>query len=206
MKTQRVLAAVSIITVALAIAILLWQEAYFVVISLIAGISLTGHRELWSLIKMRKLPTVDERGRENINKSLRNGFLFFAVASAFLMLFFYWFTGLFSSATPNTAHILGGLFLAGGVVYTLSYLFYDRAEPKLDEKQMKTMRTFLMVAGISAGGFIISVVLHNLISGLSGVEEPVFFILAVIIAPAAVAAGLIGSLVIFVKGLLTKTQ
>ena len=64
------------------------------------------------------------------------------------------------------------------------------------------LKTFLLVAGISLGAFIISVFLHNALSGLFGVEEPVFFIIAVIISPLAFAVGLIGSLVFFVKGLI----
>ncbi|MBU2633835.1 MAG: hypothetical protein KJ674_01170 [Nanoarchaeota archaeon] len=31
--------------------------------------------------------------------------------------------------------------------------------------------------------FVVSVILHNLVSGLLGVEEPVFFIISVIIIP-----------------------
>jgi len=202
MKTKRAFIAVSIIALIVAIVILVWREAYFVMAALIAGVLLAGHRELWSLIKRKKLLPIDERARENINKSLRNGFIFFAVASAFLMLFFYWFPGMFSNMKPNIAHVLGGLFVSGGLVYILSYLFYDRAEPKLDERWLKVLKIFLLVAGISLGGFIISVTLHNALSGLFEIEEPVFFVIAVIICPLGLAVGIIGSLVIFIRGLL----
>jgi len=43
--------------------------------------------------------------------------------------------------------------------------------------------------------------LHNAISGLFGIEEPVFFSIAVLVSPLAFAVGLVGSLVFFVKGL-----
>ena len=196
MKTKRVFLAVSITALILTI-ILISLKAYYVAIALVAGALLMGHREIWSLIRTRKFPPIDERVRENTSKSVRNGFIFFAIATAFLMLPF----SVRLIETPNTVHVLGGLFLSAGMVYLLSYLFYDRAGPRLDARRLKMLKTFQLVAGISLGVFIISVVLHNVLSGLFGVEEPVFFIIAVFISPLAFAVGLIGSLVIFVKGL-----
>ena len=86
----------------------------------------------------------------------------------------------------------------------LSYLFYEQAEPKLDEKGLKILKTFLIVAGISLSVFIISVVLHNALSGLFAIEEPVFFSIAVFVSPLAFAVGITGSLAIFIKGLFAK--
>jgi len=65
------------------------------------------------------------------------------------------------------------------------------------------MKVFLIVAGISLAVFILSAFLHNAISGLFDIEEPVFFFIAVFIAPLAFAVGLVGSLVIFIRGLLS---
>jgi uncharacterized membrane protein len=199
MKTKRAFLVVSITALILTI-ILISLKAYYVVIALIVGTLVLGHRELWSLITTRKLPPVDERVRESSSKAVRNGFVFFAVATAFLMLFF----TVNQTANPEIVHVLGGLFFSAVVVYLLSYFFYDRAEPKLDERELKLMKTFLLVAGISLGAFIISVFLHNVISGLLGVEEPVFFVIATIISPLALAVGIIGSLVLFTKGLISK--
>jgi len=131
---------------------------------------------------------------------VRNGFIFFVLASAFLMLPF----SVFFIETPNTVHVLGSLLLSGGTVYLLSYLFYDRVEPKIGERELKMLKTFLMVAGISLAVFILSVFLHNALSGLFDVEEPVFFSIAVFIAPLAFVVGITGSLVIFIKGLFSK--
>ena len=211
MKTKRALLAVSI--TALIVAVLLISiRAYYVAIALVVGILLIGHRELWSLIRRKKMPLIDERVRENTSKSIRNGFIFFAIATAFLMLPF----SVRLIETPDTVHVLGGLFLSGGAVYLLSYLFYDRAEPRLGERGLKMLKTFLLVAGISLGAFIISVFLHNAIYGLFihwfgedfwnriGMgDEPVFFIIALLSAVALVV-GIIGSLVIFIKGLFSK--
>ena len=78
------------------------------------------------------------------------------------------------------------------------------------------LKIFLLVAGISLGTFIISVFLHNAIYGLFilwfgedfwsriGVgDEPVFFFIA-LLSVATFVIGLIGSLVVFVKGLFSK--
>ena len=201
MKTKRVFLAVSV-TALIVVILLISLRAYYVTVALIAGSLIMGHRELWSLMRRRQLPPVDERVRENTSKSIRNGFIFFAIATAFLMLPF----TVFLIETPDTVHVLGDLLVAAGTVYMLSYLFYDRAEPKLSERSRKMLKTFLLVAGISLGAFIVSVFLHNVLSGLLRTEEPVFFIIGVIISPLAFAVGLIGSLVVFLKGLFSRVS
>ena len=213
MKTKKVFLAVSITALILTV-VLISLEAYYVAIALVVGTLLIGHRELWSLLRRRKLPPIDERVRENTSKSVRNGFIFFAVATAFLMLPF----SVRLVEAPDTVHVLGGLFISAGVVYLLSYLFYDRVGPGLSERGLKMLKIFLRVAGISLGAFIISVFLHNAIYGLfihffgtdfwdrAGLgDEPVFFFIAIISA-FSFAVGLIGSLVIFIKGLFSKTS
>ena len=199
MKKKRALLAIAVTALVLTV-ILISLEAYYVAVALIVGTLIIGYRELWSLLRRKRMPPVDERIRENLSKSVRNGFIFFVLASAFLMLPF----SVFLIEEPDTVHVLGGLFLAGVTVYLLSYLFYDRVEPRLSEKALKMMKIFLMMTGISVAVFIISVFLHNAIGGLFSIEEPVFFFIAVLIAPLAFAAGIIGSLVIFVKALLSK--
>jgi len=212
MKTKRLLLAVAITALVVAV-ILISLEAYYVAIALITGALIIGHRELWSLIRRKRLPPIDERVRENTSKAIRNGFIFFALATAFLMLPF----SVRLIETPDTVHVLGGLFLSGGMVYLVSYLFYDRAEPGLGEKGLKMLKIFLMVAGISLGAFIISVFLHNAIYGLFIVwfgedfwdrigvgDEPVFFFIA-LLSIVALAVGIIGSLVLFIKGLFSRS-
>ena len=201
MKMRRALLAVWILAVILIVLLVSLRE-YYVAIALTVGAVILTRRELWYLFKNRKLPPFDERVRENMGKSARNGFIFFIVASASLML------GCTINLTyivdRNPVHIMSGLFLTGGLVYLLSYIFYDRVEAKLDEKELKRLKTFLQVAGIAAGAFVSSFILHNVASAILGFEEPVFFIIAVILSPGAIAVGLIGSLVIFAKGLLRR--
>lgn len=212
MKTKRALLAVSITTLIVVI-ILISLEAYYVTVALIAGILIMGHREIWSLLTKRKLPPIDERVKENTGKAIRNGFIFLASALAFLLLPFS--AGI--TDTPDIVDVLAGLFLAGGTAYLLSYLYYDRVGPGLNEKWLKMLKRFLLVTGISLGTFIISVFLHNAIYGLFvhwfgtdfwgkiGVsDEPVFFWIA-LLSIVAFAVGLIGSLVIYIKGLLSRS-
>ena len=196
---KKILLAISITTLILTV-ILISLKAYYVAVALIAGTLIIGHRELWALIKKRKLPPVDERVRENAGRSLRNGFIFFAIATAFLMLLF----SINRTLNPEIMHLLGGLFISAGAVYALSYLYYDRAEPRLSERGLKMLKKFLAMAGASLAVFILSVFLHNMISGLLDIEEPVFFVISTIIAPLAFAVGIIGSLVLFIKGLFSR--
>ncbi len=56
-------------------------------------------------------------------------------------------------------------------------------------------RKFLAVAAISALAFPVLAVLHNAVDALFHFEEPVFFLLAVIGAPAGVVIGLAGAAV-----------
>lgn len=67
------------------------------------------------------------------------------------------------------------------------------------------LKKFLILGGASVAVFFLSAFLHNVLSGLFGIEEPVFFTIAVIVAPLGLAVGLIGSLVIFLKGLLSRS-
>ncbi|UCH42240.1 MAG: hypothetical protein JSW16_05305 [Dehalococcoidales bacterium] len=198
MKTKRVLMVVSILALILVVA-LISVRAYYLAIALVIGTLIMGHREIWSILRTKKLPPIDERIRENTGKSIRNGFIFFALVSAFLMLFF----SLNLNTNPETVHVLGGVFISSGMAYLISYLFYDRAEPRLSERGLKMMKVFLIVTGIALAVFILSAFLHNAISGLFDIEEPVFFFIAVFIAPLAFAVGLVGSLVIFIRGLLS---
>ena len=205
MRTKKVFWAVAITALVVAI-ILISLEAYYVVVAFLIGLLLMGHRELWSLLRRRKMPPIDERIKENTSKSVRNGFIFLVVATAFLMLPF----SVRLVEEPDTVQVLGALFIAAGAVYLLSYLYYERVEPRLSERSMKLFKTFILIAGISLGVLVISIFLHNAISALAmhflgtEFEEPVFFIVATIICPLGLAVGVIGSLVMYFKGLFSK--
>jgi len=179
---------------------LIAAEQYYVAVALGVGTIIMMQRELWSLITRRKLPVMDERVKENTTRAVRNGFIYFAAATALLMLPF----TIVITRGRDTIHVLAGLFLSAGLVYLLSYLYYDRAQPRMGERLLKLLKRFLQLAALSVGAFIICVFLHNMLGALLGAEEPVFFILAVIVSPLALAVGLIGSLVVFIIGLARK--
>ena len=61
------------------------------------------------------------------------------------------------------------------------------------------MKKFLLAMAISAGAFVVSVLAHNAISALFGVEEAVFFAVAVFICPVAFLVGTVGSIVLAIK-------
>lgn len=61
------------------------------------------------------------------------------------------------------------------------------------------MKRFVWLMVVAVVAFPVCVVLHNAISALLGIEEPVFFLLAVVVAPLAFAVGLVGVLVSLVR-------
>ena len=78
-------------------------------------------------------------------------------------------------------------------------IFHDQMEPKLAERRLKRLKTFLLVAGISLAVGIVGVILHNALYGLFEIEEPVSLVVASVGLMAFVIAT-IGGLVIFLKG------
>jgi len=200
MKTKRVLIGISIAAVISAV-ILISLKAYYVLVAIVIGGLLIGHRELWSLLTTKKLPPFDERVKENTSKAIRNGFVFFALASVVLMLIF----SVNREWKPELLHVMGGLFITAGTVYLLSYLFFDRAQPNLSARRLRMLKKFLILAGCSVAVFILGAFLHNIVS-LFGIEEAVFFTIATIIAPLGLVVGLIASLVIFIMGLIAQKR
>lgn len=189
-----------LITTLVVTVLLIAVEQYYVAVALFLGIIIMWHREIRSLLTKRRMPPADERVKENTARAIRNGFIYFAAATAFLMMPF----GEIVTDKLDTSHVLGALFLSSGLVYMLSYLFYDRAGPEMSRKRLKLLKSFLLLGAMSLPTFIIGVFMHSALSALLGVEEPVFFVIAVIVAPLVLAVGLLGSLVLFFMGLVGK--
>ncbi len=78
-------------------------------------------------------------------------------------------------------------------------LFHDQVEPKIAERRLKMLKAFLLVAGISFAVFIVGTILHNTLYALSGIEEHVWFLIAIVALYVFVAATS-GGLIIFIKG------
>ena len=78
-------------------------------------------------------------------------------------------------------------------------LFHDQVEPKIAERRLKMLKAFLLVAGISFAVAIVGVILHNVLYALSGIEEHVWFLIA-IVALYVFSAATISGVIIFLKG------
>lgn len=99
----------------------------------------------------------------------------------------------------NYLIILMGIGIGAGMAVVF-VLLIKRKKPE------GALKKYLILAGASLAGFLIFVVLHNIISGLLSqylnreIEEPVFFILATIVCPAGLLVGVIGSIAQLIKG------
>ncbi len=196
MKMRKALIATVIIALILMVSLISSRE-YYVAIALGVEVLLVFRREIWHLARYRKLPPFDERFQENVKKAARNSFVYMSVATVFLTLAYTLNIDYVVDYAPY--QVLSWLLISGGLVYLLGYIFYDRVEPKLRPAEIERFWTFLRIAGIAFGSGITSIFLHNVISRV-GVEEPVFFVIGVLLAPAAMGVGLIGGLVFFIKG------
>jgi hypothetical protein len=177
--------------------LLLSRENLYVLAALIIGILLLGHRELWSLIRYRRMPVIDERVRNNLSSAMRLTGVFFFIASILLILLmrFNVFKG-----TP-TSLIISGQLVVVGLVYVIGYYYYDRVLPGLGERAARWLKICLITAGLSLTTIALAIVLHNLVSYWFGIEEAVFFILGVLAGPAVFALSLLFSLGIYISGL-----
>ena len=196
MKTRCTLISYAIISV-LGVMFLLSRENLYVVLALVLGFLLLGHRELWSLVRYRRLPVIDDRIRENLSSAMRLTGVFFFIASIVLILMMRF--NVFHD-TPKELIISGQLVIVG-IVYLFGYNYYDRVRPNLGERALRWLKICLITAGLSLSTIALAIVLHNLVSAWFGFEDAFFFILGLLVAPAVLAASLLGSLVIFIKGL-----
>ncbi len=78
-------------------------------------------------------------------------------------------------------------------------LFHDQVEPKIAERRYKMLKASLLAGGISLAGGITGVIVHNALYGLSEIEEPVSFFIALSFIVLFVIATS-GGLYIFLKG------
>ncbi len=196
MKIRRTLIAYAAISM-LGVMFLLSRANLYAVIALVLGILLLGHRELWSLVRYRRLPAIDDRVRENLSSAMRltGGFFFIASVVLILLLRFNVFHD-----TPKELIISGQLVIVG-FVYLVGYHYYDRVRPHLEERATRWLKICLITAGLSLSTIALAIVLHNLVSAWFGFEDAFFFILGLLVAPGILAFSLLGSLAIFLKGL-----
>jgi hypothetical protein len=177
--------------------LLLSRQNLYVAIALLLGFLLLGHREIWSLIRHRRLPVIDERVRDNLTGAMRLTGIFFFIASLVLIVVMHF--DVFEN-TPASL-IISGLMVIVGIVYVIGYHYYDRVRPSLGKKAMRWLNSFLVTTGLSLGTIALSITLHNMIYAWFGMEEAFFFIVGLLVAPAVLVISLLGILAIFIKGL-----
>lgn len=99
------------------------------------------------------------------------------------------------------------------VVLALAFVLFGLVEVVLTTriKEAGTKRIFFLLVGISAAAMPICVLLHNLVYALliwwfgegfwerRGTDEPVFFLLAIVVFPALFMVGTVGSFVFLAK-------
>ena len=61
------------------------------------------------------------------------------------------------------------------------------------------LKLFLLLTGASTVGLPVSIFLHNAVSRLFNIEEPVFFIMAVFVCPIGFLVGAVGTIVLAIK-------
>ncbi len=196
MKTRLILVSYAVISL-LGLMTLLSRENVYVVLAIIIGFLLLGHRELWSLIRYRRLPVIDERVKNNLTCAMRLTGVFFFITSILLILMMRF--NVFQDT--SIALIISGQLVLVGIVYVVGYHYYDRVRPNLGERATRSLKICLIIAGLSLSTVALAIALHNLVSAWFGFEDAFFFILGLLVAPSVLAASLLGSLVIFIKGL-----
>ncbi len=196
MKARYILIVYVIISI-IGLLLLLSRENVYVVAGLFLGAVLLGHRELWSLVRHRRLPVIDERVRDNLTRALRltGGFFFIGTVVLLVSMQF----DVLEDA--SAALIISGQLVLVGFVYMIGYHYYDRVRPALGTRALRWLKICFSTAGLCLGTVALSIVLHNLISMWINAEEGFFFILAIIVAPAVLVISLLVVLGIFFKGL-----
>jgi len=131
--------------------------------------------------------------------------IFWALVGIFILILSQFFV-------PAVRDLFKGplLFLVSFAVFSLlgAVLIFLTLKEKIKGK----LKKFLILTGASAVGVFISVLLHNLIYGLFVAvfgadfwdkiglgDEPLFFLLAIIVCPIGFLVGVVGSIIFFLK-------
>ena len=124
-----------------------------------------------------------------MEKSLKSTFW------ALVIVFVFIFCQLFVPPVRNLFN--GTLFLVPFAIFFLLGLALTILT--IRQKIGGSLKKFLLLTGISSTGLFVFVLLHNAIYALFHVEEPFFFLLAVVVCPLGFFIGLIGAIVLIIK-------
>ena len=101
--------------------------------------------------------------------------------------------------------LISGIFAVGLWIYLVRMVrkqkngvFNDQMEQKISKWHLKRLKAFLIVAGFSFLVFILGAIVHNVLHGLSEIEETVSFFTALVALLVFIVATT-GGMVIFIK-------
>jgi heme/copper-type cytochrome/quinol oxidase subunit 4 len=192
-----------LIATLIVITVLFFTKIYYAAVALVFSWLIISHREIWSLIRHRKLPPIDERISENISKSLRNSFIFFILLIIFTILIY--------STLPSTLlkpaleSYLAVLLACIGIIYALSYLYFDRIEANLSNMSEKVLR-YCMIIGIASLLIVFTNVFYPSAIYPNSETWLIFHQLTLIGSAIIFAFSLIISLIIILKALFSRSQ
>ena len=121
----------------------------------------------------------------------------------FLFLSFVFFSAVLISLFQARKHV-GASFLTA-LVFALSLSGGTLILLTLEQGVEGTLKTFIMLSGAAPTAMLISVILHNVISGLLTAllgresEEALFFLIALFVCPAVFLVGTMGSMVLILR-------
>jgi len=123
--------------------------------------------------------------------------IFWALIVVFIVLAISIFTPFAAFApTFRGSLFLWFFFISGAAFFLLGVaLIFLTVKEKVGGMSKK----FLILTGASAVGLPVFVLLHNVVSGLFNIEEPVFFIMAIFVCPIGFLVGAVGSVVLAIK-------
>jgi hypothetical protein len=125
------------------------------------------------------------------NKFIRS--IFWSMVAVFIIVVGSMFIRIPTGVEPQAFNMLlpgiAILFVLGVVLITLT----------IKKKVVGKLKIFLLLTGASSTGLLVFVVLHNIVSGIFSIEEPVFFILAIPVCPLGFLVGAAGTIVLSVK-------
>ena len=78
-------------------------------------------------------------------------------------------------------------------------VFHEEIDPGLAKKQLKSLKTLSLTAGISFAIAIVGIIMHNMQSGLLETEETLYFFIGIVASYLFILASGSG-LVIFING------
>jgi uncharacterized membrane protein YfcA len=105
---------------------------------------------------------------------------------------------IFNPVVPGILALVFWIYL-GVMVWKRKSIFHEKMEPKLAEKHLKRLKAMLILAVISFLVSIDGIIMHNVRSSFSGIEESLYFYIGFIALEIFILASA-GGLVIFLKG------